>query len=51
MSGYLLDTNALSEPVRRKPNQSVIRWLVAMNETSLFVTIRAAALERVAVLL
>ena len=35
MSGYLLDTNCISELVRLKPEPSVIAWMQATEETLL----------------
>ena len=35
MSGFLLDTNCISEIVRAKPEPSVVEWLEATEETML----------------
>jgi len=39
MSGYLLDTNCISELVRVKPEPSVLRWMEAADETLLFLSV------------
>jgi hypothetical protein len=36
---YLLDTNVLSETIRRKPNRSVISWLDQIPGEALFVSV------------
>jgi predicted nucleic acid-binding protein len=35
---YLLDTNVLSEAIKKKPNQGVIDWLDSQEETSLYLS-------------
>ncbi len=39
MSGFLLDTNCISELVRIRPDPNVIRWLEAANEQTLFLSV------------
>ena len=39
MSGYLLDTNCISELVRLKPEPSVIAWMQATEETLLYLSV------------
>jgi len=39
MSGYLLDTNCISELVRPKPEQSVVAWMDAVDESLLFLSV------------
>ena len=39
MSGYLLDTNCISELVRLKPEPSVIVWMQATDETLLYLSV------------
>src|SRR5437660_10047651 len=39
MSGYLLDTNCISELVRLKPEASVIVWMQATDETLLYLSV------------
>ena len=36
---YLLDTNVISETIRRKPNGSVISWLDKMPAEALFISV------------
>lgn len=36
---YLIDTNVISETVRRQPNKSVIRWLETMPPEALFISV------------
>ncbi len=36
---YLLDTNVLSETIRRKPNQAVISWLDGVPGEALFISV------------
>ena len=36
---WLLDTCAISEYAKRTPNQNVIAWLDAQDETSLFISV------------
>ena len=38
MSGFLLDTNVISEVVRPRPDPRVARWLESADEESLFVS-------------
>ena len=39
MSGFLLDTNCISELVRLKPNPSVLLWMEAADESMLFLSV------------
>jgi predicted nucleic acid-binding protein len=39
MSGYLLDTNCISELVRVKPQPSVIAWMETADETLLYLSV------------
>ena len=39
MSGFLVDTNGISEFVRPQPNERVTRWLDAADPESLFVSV------------
>lgn len=39
MSGYLLDTNCISELVRIKPEPRVMSWMQAVQETLLFLSV------------
>jgi toxin FitB len=39
MSGYLLDTNCISELVRVKPNPGVLAWIEAADETLLYLSV------------
>ena len=39
MSGYLLDTNCISELVRVKPDVSVMAWMEAADETLLYLSV------------
>src|SRR3989475_10265719 len=39
MSGYLLDTNCISELVRLKPEPSVMAWMQAAEETLLHLSV------------
>ncbi len=39
MSGYLLDTNCISELVRIKPEPRVVSWMQATEETLLYVSV------------
>jgi len=39
MSGYLLDTNCVSELVRLKPEPSVMAWMQAAEETLLYLSV------------
>lgn len=36
---YLLDTNIISETIKKKANASVIDWLIRMPEDSLFISV------------
>lgn len=38
MRGYLLDTNVISEPDRRRPDPNVIRWLDAADQQDLYLS-------------
>lgn len=39
MSGYLLDTNCISELVRSRPEQRVLEWMAAADESLLFLSV------------
>ena len=39
MSGFLLDTNAVSELVRPKPDDKVLRWVEETDESILFLSV------------
>ena len=39
MSGYLLDTNCISELVRLKPEPSVMAWMQAAEEALLYLSV------------
>lgn len=39
MSGFLLDTNVISELIRRKPEASVTGWVEATDETLLYLSV------------
>lgn len=39
MSGYLLDTNALSESVKPKCNEAVVAWIEALPQASTYVSV------------
>jgi len=39
MSGFLLDTNCISEAVRPKPEPRVLEWLEAADESLLFLSV------------
>lgn len=39
MSGFLLDTNCISEFVSAKPEPRVVEWLEATDETILFLSV------------
>jgi len=39
VTGYLLDTNVLSEPTRKAPEQRVLRWLTSVNPQTLHVSV------------
>lgn len=39
MSGFLLDTNCLSEVVRARPEPRVLEWLEAVDEAALYVSV------------
>lgn len=39
MSGFLLDTNVVSELIKPKPNPDVIHWMRATNENLLFLSV------------
>lgn len=36
---YLLDTNVISEPKQKKPNEEVLEWLDAQDESKLFLSV------------
>lgn len=38
MTGYLLDTNVVSEPRRRRPDPNVLRWLAGIDEQRLYLS-------------
>jgi predicted nucleic acid-binding protein len=39
MSGFLLDTNCISELVRSKPEPRVVRWMQAADESLLYLSV------------
>ncbi len=39
MSGFLLDTNCVSELVRPRPDRHVIEWMDAANEATLYLSV------------
>ncbi len=39
MSGFLLDTNCISELVRSKPDPRVLRWMEAADESLLYLSV------------
>ncbi|HLW85378.1 MAG TPA: type II toxin-antitoxin system VapC family toxin [Candidatus Sulfotelmatobacter sp.] len=39
MSGFLLDTNCVSEVVRKKPEPRVLQWMEAADESLLFLSV------------
>ena len=39
MSGYLLDTNCVSELIRPHPDRRVMEWMDAANESSLYLSV------------
>ena len=39
MSGFLLDTNVLSELIRPKPDGNVLRWVEETDESILFLSV------------
>lgn len=39
MSGFLLDTNCVSEMVRPHPDRRVVRWMEATDEESLYLSV------------
>ena len=39
MSGFLLDTNCISELIRRRPEPRVVAWLRAADESLLYVSV------------
>ena len=39
MSGFLLETNVISELVNPKPNANVVRWIDETDETMLFLSV------------
>jgi predicted nucleic acid-binding protein len=39
VSGFLLDTNVLSEPVKRNPNPGLLDWLAAASNDSLYISV------------
>ena len=39
MRGYLLDTKAISEVVRPRPNAGLLRWLASTDEDTLFLSV------------
>ena len=38
MTGYVLDTNVVSEPLRPEPSETVLRWLARQDPEALFLT-------------
>ncbi len=41
MSGFLLDTNVISELVKPKPDEGVLRWIEETDESLLFLSVLA----------
>ena len=39
MSGFLLDTNVVSELVKPRPDENVVRWLEATDESIVFLSV------------
>lgn len=39
MTGYLLDTNVLSEPTRKAPEPQILRWLNSVHPRALYVSV------------
>jgi toxin FitB len=39
MSGYLVDTNVISEPSRKRPNRGVTAWFAAAEESTLYMSV------------
>lgn len=39
MNGFLLDTNVISELVRREPDANVVRWIEETDESILFLSV------------
>jgi predicted nucleic acid-binding protein len=39
MSGFLLDTNCVSEMVRPRPDRRVVKWMEATDEESLYLSV------------
>jgi predicted nucleic acid-binding protein len=39
MSGFLLDTNCISELIRPRPDRHVMEWMDATNESSLYLSV------------
>jgi hypothetical protein len=39
LSGFLLDTNVLSEPTKKRPNPGVIEWLETVSDDSIYVSV------------
>lgn len=39
MSGFLLDTNVLSELIKPKPDAKVVQWIEGTNEASMFLSV------------
>lgn len=39
MSGFLLDTNVISELVKPKPDQELLRWIEETDESALFLSV------------
>jgi predicted nucleic acid-binding protein len=39
MNGFLLDTNCISEMVRRKPEARVLEWMEAADERLLYLSV------------
>jgi predicted nucleic acid-binding protein len=39
MSGFLLDTNCISEVVRSKPERRVLEWFASVNENLLYLSV------------
>lgn len=39
MSGFLLDTNVISEPAKKAPNTGVLSWFEELHETNAFLSV------------
>jgi predicted nucleic acid-binding protein len=39
MSGFLLDTNVISDPARKHPNRGVQSWMQNVDQTSIYISV------------